>query len=45
MQAVFRRAYWLWFWSLPEREGAREFVQMVSKALEVVALNIFAKNG
>lgn len=45
MQAVFRGAYWLQFWSLLQREGAKETVRSASKALEIVALDIFAKNG
>ena len=45
MQAVFRGAYWLRFWSLLHREDTRKTICLVSKALEVVALDIFAKNG
>ncbi|KAG2631366.1 hypothetical protein PVAP13_2NG188200 [Panicum virgatum] len=43
--AVFRGAYWLRFWSLLQREDTRKTVCLASKALEVVALDIFAKNG
>ncbi|RCV10732.1 hypothetical protein SETIT_2G132300v2, partial [Setaria italica] len=43
--AVFRGAYWLRFWSLLQREESRETICSASKALEIVALDIFAKNG
>ena len=43
--AIFRGAYWLRFWSLLQREDTRKTVCLASKALEVVALDIFSKNG
>jgi hypothetical protein len=45
MQIVFREAYWLRFWSLLQREDAKEGVRAASKALEVISLDIFVKNG
>jgi hypothetical protein len=44
MQVVFRGAYWLQFWSLLQRKNTKELVRATSKALEVIALEIFAKN-
>nr|TKV94280.1 hypothetical protein SEVIR_9G283600v2 [Setaria viridis] len=44
LKAVFRGAYWLRFWSLLQRRDTKETVRLASKALEVVALDIFAKN-
>jgi hypothetical protein len=45
MQVIFRGAYWLRFWSLLQHEDTREIICSASKALEIVALDIFAKNG
>lgn len=45
MQAVFRGAYCLRFCSLLQRKDTREIVRLASKALAVVALDIFVKNG
>jgi hypothetical protein len=45
MQAVFRGAYWLWFWSLLQREDTSETIRSASKAPEIVTLDIVAKNG
>jgi hypothetical protein len=45
MHAIFRGAYWLRFWSLQQCEDTREIIRSASKAVEVVALDIFAKNG
>ena len=44
MRAVFRGAYWLQFWSLLQREDTRKTICLASKALEVVALDIFVNN-
>jgi hypothetical protein len=44
MHAIFKGAYWLRFWSLLQCEDTRGIICSVSKALEVVALDIFAKN-
>jgi hypothetical protein len=45
MQVVFRKAYWLRFWFLLQCEDTRKSVRVTSKALQVIALEIFAKNG
>ena len=45
MHAVFRGAYWLRFWSLLQPEDTKKTICLASKALEVVALDIFVKNG
>uniref|UniRef100_K4AMC8 Uncharacterized protein n=1 Tax=Setaria italica TaxID=4555 RepID=K4AMC8_SETIT len=45
MLAVLRGAYWMRFWSLLQRGDRRETVRLASKALEIVALDIFGKNG
>uniref|UniRef100_K4AMA9 Uncharacterized protein n=1 Tax=Setaria italica TaxID=4555 RepID=K4AMA9_SETIT len=37
--------HWLRFWSLLQREESSETTYSASKALEIVALDIFAKNG
>jgi hypothetical protein len=37
MHAIFRGAYWLWFWSLLQRDDTREIIRSASKTLEVVA--------
>jgi len=44
MHTVSREAYWLQFWALLQREAASKTVCVASKALEVVTLDIFAKN-
>jgi hypothetical protein len=41
MQAVFKGAYCLWFLSLLQCEDT---IRMASKVLEIIALDIFAKN-
>ncbi|RCV20933.1 hypothetical protein SETIT_4G097800v2 [Setaria italica] len=45
MQTVLRGAYWLRYWSVLQRKDTRETIRMASKALKVIALDIFAKNG
>uniref|UniRef100_K3YYL3 Uncharacterized protein n=1 Tax=Setaria italica TaxID=4555 RepID=K3YYL3_SETIT len=45
IQVVFRGAYWLRFWSLLQCKDTRESVRAASKAVEVIVLDIFAKNG
>jgi hypothetical protein len=35
MQAIFRGAYWLRFWSLLQREDTREIIRSANKALEL----------
>ena len=45
MQVIFRGAYWLRFSSLLQPKELRVTVRLASKALEVIALDIFAKNS
>jgi hypothetical protein len=45
MQVIFRGAYWLRFWSLLQHKDTREIICSARKALEIVTLDIFAKNG
>jgi hypothetical protein len=45
IQAIFTGSYWLRLWSLLQSEDTREIIRSASKALEVVALDIFARNG
>jgi hypothetical protein len=45
MQAIFRGAYWLRFWSLLQHEDTKETICSAIRTLEIVALDIFAKNG
>ena len=46
MQAIFIETYWLclFFWQCSSTSIQRETIRLVSKALEVIALSIFAKN-
>jgi hypothetical protein len=45
MQAIFIGAHWFRFWALLQCEDKRETFQRASKALEVIALDVFAKHG
>ena len=45
MHAIFKGAYWLRFQVLLQHEDKRETFRCASKALEVIALDVFAKNG
>jgi hypothetical protein len=40
MEAIFREAYWLRFWTLLQREDKRETFRCASKALKVIAIII-----
>lgn len=45
MQVIFRGAYWLRHWVLLQEEEEREPAYMTCRALEVVAMEFFAKHG
>ena len=46
MQVIFRGAYWIRFWAqLQHEEQAKDALSMMSKKLEVIALEISINDG
>lgn len=45
MQAIFRGAHWLQFWVQQQHEDKRGTFRSASRALGVIAVDVFATNG
>jgi uncharacterized protein involved in type VI secretion and phage assembly len=44
VETIFRGTYWLRFWRLLQEETEREVIMQAYHAMEVVAMELFAKN-
>ena len=45
MQAIFRGTYWFRFWKLLQKEVERDDIQIACRAVAVVAMKVYKKNG